>query len=250
MPSLDADAERRLRALARHADNDVRALSLASLHYARGHAPRVRRFLAAQLDSMGSDEPFVRMRWAVALGYFADKRRAANDPTAAVATYRKAAEIDPSNARVHLNLGIAHAEARTYLDAVASYQRSLALDPRQPLARVNLGIALAAQGDHAGAMREYHRALSLNAHEALAHFNLANVYLEAGNLDSAMAGYQRAIAIDPSLPLPRFLLARILARRGELARALDEVNAGLEFDPDNAEALSARAQLTRALGGR
>jgi tetratricopeptide (TPR) repeat protein len=99
-------------------------------------------------------------------------------------------------------------------------------------------------------MREYRRALSLNAHEALAHFNHANAYLKAGNADSAMAGYERAIANDPSLSLPRFLLARILARRGELARALDQVNAGLEFDPGNAEALSAKAQLTRALGGR
>jgi len=249
-PQLDDDAEQRLRQLSRHSDRDVRALSLAALHYARGDSPATRRFLATQLDSIGHDEALLRMRWAVALGYFADKLRAAGDPLAAVATYRKAAEIDPANVRVHLNLGIAHAEAGQYGDAVASYRRSLALDARQPLARVNLGIALAAQGDRVGAMGEYRRALSLNAHEALAHFNLANLYLEAGNLDSAMAGYRRTIENDPSLPLPRFLLARILARRGELARALDEVTAGLEFDPDNAEALSARAQLTRALGGR
>ncbi len=250
MPSLDGAAERSLQRLATENDIDVRALALAALHFARGNAPAVRRFLAAQLDSMGADEPLVRMRWAVALGYFADKLRAAGDAPAAVATYRKAAEVDPANPRVHLNLGVALAEARAYADAVAAYQRSLALDPRQPLARVNLGIALAAEGDDAGAMREYRRALSLNAHEALAHFNLANVYLEAGNTDSAIVGYQRAIASDPSLPLPRFLLARIFARRGELARALEQVNAGLEFDPGNAEALSAKAQLTRALGGR
>lgn len=250
MPPLEGNVEERLRRLAQHADHDVRALALAALHYARGDSPTVRRFLAAQLDSMGNAEPLLRMRWAVGLGYFADKLRGTGNPLAAVATYRKAAEIDPSNARVHLNLGIALAEALQYADAVAAYERSLAIDALQPLARVNLGIALAGQGDRAGAAREYQRALSLNAHEALAHFNLANLYLEAGNLDSAMAGYQRTIENDPSLPLPRFLLARVLARRGELARALDEVNAGLEFDPENAEALSARAQLIRALAGR
>lgn len=249
MTSLPGDAETRLRQLAEHADIDVRSLALASLHLARGESPGVRRFLAERLRVAGPDERLLRARWAVALGYFADKLRANGNPQAGATTYGKAADIDPANHRVQLNLALALAQAGQNGEAVTAYRRSLELDPGQPLAHVNLGIALAAQGDRAGAVREYQRALSLNRHEPLAHFNLANVHMETGNLDSAAAGYQRTIDNDPSLSLPRFLLARILAQRGELARALQEVDAGLEFDPENAEALSAKLQLTRALGG-
>ena len=249
MATFDSEAEKRLLELGHHPDVDVRALALASLHLARGDVPAIRERLAAQLRSAGSDEHRLRARWAVSLGYFADKLRAAGNATGSIATYQKAVEIDPVNARVHLNLGLAHAEAGQHAEAVGAYQRSLGLDPRQPLAWVNLGIAQFAQGDANGAARSYQRALDMNAREPLAHFNLANVWMAAGNLDSAVAGYRRTIEYDPSLALPRFLLARILAQRGELARALTEVDAGLEFDPANAEALSARAQLRRALGG-
>jgi hypothetical protein len=159
MPRLEGGAEERLRRLALHADHDVRALALAALHYARGDSPTVRRFLAAQLDSMGHAEPLLRTRWAVGLGYFMDKLGDGN-PLAAVATYRKAAEIDHPT-RVHLNLGIARRALR-YADAVAAYQRT------SPLMRCSWrGSAQDSacwRGDRAGAAPEYQRALSLNAH--------------------------------------------------------------------------------------
>jgi tetratricopeptide (TPR) repeat protein len=249
MAKLDGDAERRLLELTGHPDVDVQALSLASLHLARGDVPAIRERLAAQLRSAGSNERALRARWAVSLGYFADKLRGAGSATGSITTYRKAAEVDPTNARVHLNLGLAHAAAGQHAEAISAYQRALALDARQPLAWVNLGIAQFARNDTNGAARSFQRALDVSPREPLAHFNLANVWMASGNVDSAAAGYQRSIDNDPSLALPRFLLARILAQRGELARALTEVEAGLEFEPANAEALSARAQLRRALGG-
>jgi tetratricopeptide (TPR) repeat protein len=249
MPALAGDAEGRLRQLTEHADGDVRALALAALHFARGESPPVRRLLAERLQKAGGDEDRLRRRWAVALGYFADKLRAGANAQAGIATYRKAVEVEPANARVWLNLGLAHAEAGQHAEAVVVYRRSIELDPRQPLAYINLGIALVVQGDRNGAIGAYRRALDLNAREPLAHFNLANLRMQAGESDSAAAGYQRAIDNDPSLSLPRFLLARILAQRGQLAQALREVEAGLEFDPANADALAARDQLIRALGG-
>ena len=249
MAGLDGEAENRLLELSRHPDIDVQALALASLHLARGDVPAIRERLVAALRSAGTSEHRLRARWAVSLGYFADKLRAAGQTTGSITTYRKAADIDPANARVQLNLGLAYAAAGQHAEAMGAYQRSLELDARQPLAWVNLGIAQFARGDASGASRSYQRALDLNPREPLAHFNLGNIWMSAGNADSAAAGYQRSIDNDPSLALPRFLLARILAQRGELARALSEVEAGLEFDSANAEALSARAQLRRALGG-
>ncbi|MCC6319789.1 MAG: tetratricopeptide repeat protein [Gemmatimonadaceae bacterium] len=244
---LQGTPSERLRRLAADRDLDVRAVALAALHYTGG--ARARGFLATQLGDQGSDEPLVRSRWATTLGFLADRQREAGDPVAAVTTYQKALEIEPRNPRIHLNHGLALANAGRLPEAIAAYDRSLTLDAAQPLAWVNMGIARAASGDAPGAVRAYERALAINAREPLAHFNLGNLRLESGQLDAASASYRAALAADPSLALARFYLARILAQRGDLRGALAEVDAGLEFDPTNAEAQAARAQLTAMIAG-
>ena len=247
---LTGDAQLRLEGLAQHPDLDVQGLALASLHYARGRAPGVRRFLATRLAALGDREPLVRARWATALGWFADRQRERGEAGPAAATYRKALEVEPSNARLQLNLALALVGAGSVPEGLAAYRASLALDPVQPLAWVNLGIALAGTGDTSGAVTAYRRALAINAREPLAHFNLGNLHLQAGALDSAAAAYRRTLAADPSISLAHFYLARILGQRGDLRGALAEMDAGLEFDPSNADARTARAQLSQAVAAR
>ena len=241
-----SDATERLKRLATHPDLDVRSLAMAALHYAGGGDARVRTFLATQLGAQGEREPLVRSRWATALGFLADKQREGGDATAAAATYRKALEVEPADARLHFHLGLALAGGRGD-DAVAAYRASLALDARQPLTWINLGIALAARGDTAAAATAYRQALDISAREPLAHFNLGNVHLQAGALDEAAASYRQAIAADPSLSLAHFYLARILAQRGDLRGAVSAIDAGLEFDAGNADARAARDQLGKMI---
>jgi tetratricopeptide (TPR) repeat protein len=247
--SPGSDAVARLRKLGQHADLDVRALALAALHYTNAGNATTRALLVRQLSTAADTEPLLRARWATALGYLADRSRSSGDPRGAAETYRLAIEVDPSNPRLPLNLGLALADAGSPAEAIVAYRASLALDALQPLAWVNLGIALAGSGDVAGAADAYRRALAINAREPLALFNLANVRLQAGALDEAAAAYRATIDADPSISLAHFYLARILAQRGELAAATAEVNAGLVFDPSNADALEMRAQL-QALRGR
>ncbi|MEO6447103.1 MAG: tetratricopeptide repeat protein, partial [Gemmatimonadaceae bacterium] len=247
MPTLEREVIERLEQLSSHPNLDVRALALASLHLAAGERGAVRTFLAARLKALGADESRVRSRWTVVLGFFADRERDRGDASAGAAIYAKALEIEPDNARLHLNRGVALAQTGDYAPAVASIERSLVLNPSQPLALVNLGISRSAQGDKMGAMAAYQKALSFNVREALAWFNLGNVYFELGRESEAGAAYAKAVESDPSLPLAHFYLARALAKSGAIARALREVDAGLEFDPQNAEALGAREQLQRML---
>jgi tetratricopeptide (TPR) repeat protein len=248
MPSLPRDVIRRLEALSAHDDLDVRALALASLHYARGAFAVERTFLSGALRDLGGLEDAVRARWALVLGYLADRLRAQGDPLAAVATYQKAREVDPRNARIPLNLGLAYADAGNLAAAIAAYEASLSAAPAQPLTLVNLGNAHAARDDLPRAAAAYRRALTLDSREPLAWFNLGGVQLRLGAADSALASFRRATAFDPSLSLAHFLAARVLLEQGDAAAALREIESGLRFDSSNAEARAMRDRLRRMSG--
>jgi tetratricopeptide (TPR) repeat protein len=249
MPGLETDVSTRLRALATHADPDVRATALAALHFARGRDRDTRRFLSVALGSLSpTDDAKVRGRWSLVLGFLADSLLAHGNPAAAVTTYRKALEITPRAPALYLNLGLAQVQAGDAAGAVESYRRSLALDGAQPLVLVNLGIALESRGDAGGAEQAYRRATALDPNESLAWFNLGNVYLKRNDAAAAIPLYERATSLDPSLAPGFFYLADAYARTGDLRRALDAVRRGIEFDPRNAEARSVEERLKGAVG--
>ena len=247
MTVLEGDAVGRLERLARDGDVDVRSLALASLHLARGDETRVRRFLAERLAAQGADERAVRQRWVVALGFKADVYAARRDWSRAIATYRRALEVLPDDARVQLRLGIAYTGAGRPADALAHYRNSLAADSAQPLVHVNWGIALEAQDDTAGAAAAFRRAIALDPGEPLGHFDLGALLLVENRPADAIGPLRRAAALDPSLAAVHFNLARAYALVAAYPEAAAELRAGLEFDPANAEARQALERLERAL---
>ena len=248
--TLSPDIEADLLALSRNADLDVRALALASLHYARGDSPEVRRSLISALEGAGgahADEA-LRARWALALGYMGDRARDRSDFAVASAAYGKALELRPDDARVLQALGQMHNRAGAYVEAITSFRRSLEVDAAQPLTWVNLGIALSASGDPAGARGAYEEALRLNPHEALAYFNLGNLHRRADRLTDAAAAYARAVAASPGLGQAHFELARTYILLERPADALPHARRAVEFLPDDASSRAMLADLERAVG--
>ena len=246
MATLDDDALRRLRALARSPDVDVRALALAALHLAGGDRAGVRAFLVERLAGEPGDDAPLRARWATALGALGDRLRARGDARGAARAMERALEVRAEDPRLLAGLGSAHAAAGEQAQAVASYRRALALDPVQPLTFVNLGVTLEAQGDAEAAAGAYQRAIALDAHDPLALANLANVYLRAGRPAEAVTLYRRALDADPSMANAHFALAQALGQRGDAAAALVELRRGLAFDSSDVQV----RELARTLAGR
>ncbi|MBI3981998.1 MAG: tetratricopeptide repeat protein [Gemmatimonadetes bacterium] len=234
MVRLDREVVGRLRRLAESDGRDVRALALAALHLAQGERPGVRRFLARELVHAGPEEPLLRDRWRVALGYLGDLYRDAGQTRRALATYGKALEIAPEDPAILQAMGLAYARSGDHQAAVAYYRRSLAADAAQPLAQINLGVALENLGDGVGATAAYRAALNLNPFESLALFNLGNVSMRRRELDSAIAYYQRAIRLDRAMAPAHANLARAYAAAGRLADALAEAQWALELAPADA----------------
>lgn len=247
MPSLERQVVQRLERAAMSDDPDLAGVGLAALHYARGNDRRVRSSIVERARTLGASERAVRSRWVIILGFLADRHRERRESDAAVATYRKAFEVRPSDAETLLNLGIALADRQDYVAAEAAYAASLRLEPSNSLTWVNLGIARAARGDEAGAIVAYQDALRVNPFDALAHFNLGNLHLRAGRASEAAEEYRRAVALEPGLAEAHFNLARAAIVLGRLEEARSALRDGLEIEPDNASARSALSEIEAGL---
>ncbi len=85
----------------------------------------------------------------------------AGRPADAIMPLRDAAMLDPSNAIIQHDLGLACLEVGRVPDAIAALQRAVANDPRYTDAHFRLGIAFEKLGDIGGALAAYDRATKL-----------------------------------------------------------------------------------------
>mgnify|MGYP000078050811 CR=1 FL=1 len=238
MPNVPSSFEASLRTMAASTDLDLRALSLATLHYVRGNHADTRRFLR---QSISRDA--LRRRWVVVLGGIGDDARTKGDGARAVIAYRKALEVAPGDAALLLNLGLAYAANGDVARAVTSYRQSISADAQQPVAQVNLGVSLERAGDLPGAGAAYRQAIALDPTSPLGYFNLGTSLLREGNARDAIPMFERALARDPGLALGHFQLSLALLKQGDLVRAEASVRRALALDSSNADA----AKLAQAL---
>ena len=237
--------QKRLRTIAADSAIEPASLALAALHFSDGETAASRRFLARRLTELRAQDADLRSRWSKILGYRGDQFRSSGRPDQAVATYQKALEVAPNDARIWLSYGSALRESGRLTDAAAAFDSSARLAPGSALGWVNLGIARAGLGDEPGARQAYQQALAANPNEPLAHFNLANLDARADRIDDAIRGYDAAIALDLTIAEAHFNLARMRLAQNQPGLALRALKTGLLFDPDNAAAL----ELHRSLVG-
>ena len=125
-------------------------------------------------------------------------------------TYGKPGEPD-----YHNNLGTSYLAREDKLDAaIAEFREAIRLRPSDEKFHCNLAIALVEQGGLEEALGEYQEALRLNSNDYHSHYSLGNLFSRMSREDEAIAEYQRAIEADPERPEAHFnLAARYMDRR-------------------------------------
>jgi len=236
MGRLEGEIVRGLEDFARTPDRDLKALSLATLHLARGADPGVRRFLSKQLEQLDSLDTPVRQRWAWTLRARGNAFLGMGDEQAALASFERAQEIEPQDPAIARSLGIVYTRLRDYGQAAESFERSLELDPKQPQVLVELAYTQEAQGSGDAAVGTYQRAIDVNPWEPSAFANLGVAYLRRGSFAEAIPLLERALTLDPALANVAFALANAYQQMGRPAEAAAALERGLEFDPGNANA--------------
>ncbi|HTT02412.1 MAG TPA: sulfotransferase, partial [Steroidobacteraceae bacterium] len=143
----------------------------------------------------------------------------------------------------HNNLGLCLTGLGRREQAVASYRRALELQPDYVEALNNLGTLLPELGGRREAIALLRRAIELDPARAESHRNLANVVFEFRRFEEAAASYRQALALQPQNALAHAGLGAALRMQGHTQAAEASCRAALAIDPKCVSALSLLGEL-------
>lgn len=171
----------------------------------------------------------------------------------AEACYRQVLEFNPDLPRadlagVHFNLGNALNGQDRPQEAIASFRKALELQPRSVEISANLGNALHSLGRLEEAAAVYREALAIRPKDALVHFNLGNVLSEQGNLDDAAGCYRMALALKPDFDAALDNLEVALRKRGRLTELESLLRGRVARNPGHPQLHALLAQTLREQG--
>jgi tetratricopeptide (TPR) repeat protein len=172
----------------------------------------------------------------------------AGRPDDAIAPLRDAALLQPSNAIIQHDLGLACLEVGRVPDAIAALQRAVASNPRYADAYFRMGIALEQLGDIGGALAAYDRATQLLPSLTEAWFRAGALLYTLGHLGEAIGCFRRAAATGGRSSFGRLGQARALViedRNQEAEQVLREM---LVADPRSAMAYDLLGTVLSELG--
>jgi predicted O-linked N-acetylglucosamine transferase (SPINDLY family) len=159
------------------------------------------------------------------------------NPAAAMEWMSRAVRVNPRDASVHSNMGLALLELKRPAEALASFERALGLLPDFADALNGRGIALLELKRPEEALAGFERALGLAPDLPIALYGRGNALLELKRPGEALASYDRALALRPEhvdALVNRGNAQLDLKRPGEALASFDHA---LGLEPDHVNAL-------------
>ena len=172
----------------------------------------------------------------------------ASRPADAIAPLQAAAVLEPSNATIQHDLGLACLEVGRVTEAVAALQRAVASNPRCADAYFRLGIALEKLGDIGGAIAAYGRATRLLPSLAEAWFRAGALVSELGHREEAIGCFRRAAETAARTSYGRLGQARALLLEDRNREAEQVLREAVAADPENAMAYDLLGSLLSDVG--
>jgi eukaryotic-like serine/threonine-protein kinase len=127
------------------------------------------------------------------------KREARETFELAVVAGREAVRLKPDSRSAHDGLGYALQAKGQWDEAIASYKKAIELNMNSPRAHFYLGVILFDQKrDYDGAIACFRKAIELNPKAAIAHNNLGSALAIKGQFDEAIDCFKKAIELDPN----------------------------------------------------
>jgi tetratricopeptide (TPR) repeat protein len=147
--------------------------------------------------------------------------------------FKKATELDPTDARAFFAWGFALGSQGKNEEAIAEYRKVIDLDPKYAAAYNDWGVALDDKGKHDEAIAKYQQAIDLDPKYADAYDNWGTALYYQGRLDEAIAKYQQAIDLDPKYAAAYNNWGIVLAAQDKRDEAIAKYQKAIELEPQN-----------------
>jgi len=180
----------------------------------------------------------------------------------------EANKLDPENANIHNELGLAYRDLGAYQKSLVHFKKALALKSKFSEAQNNLGtlylllkewnlaldcfkkavgdilyktphfaynnmgLAYYNKRDYQKAIESYQKALRSFPSYSLCYENLARSYEATNQWGSAIEAYKKSIYYAPNYPTPHFNLARLYLQFNRNDEAAKELKLTIEIDPE------------------
>jgi tetratricopeptide (TPR) repeat protein len=191
----------------------------------------------------------------------------------------EASKLDPENANIHNELGLAYSNLRAFQKSMIHFNEALKLQPDFPeaynnlgtlylllkkwdlaidcfrkassyllyktphFAQNNMGLAYHNKGDYQKAIEHYQKAIKLFPSYSPCYENLARAYEAINNWEPAIEAYKKSIDYDPGYPASHLNLARLYLRLNRANDAVIELKLTIELDPKGRYGMEARRLL-------
>jgi TolB-like protein/Flp pilus assembly protein TadD len=156
-----------------------------------------------------------------------------NDPEGAEAGYRRAIELDPSNAAVHTWLaGLLRNDFDRWDEADALIERAYELDPRNVFVLGVYGGFLAGRGNYDRAVEVARRAVALEPEAPRPYSSLAALHGQFGRYDDAIRARLAQIERSPESPQPYVAIAGSFLALDDQEAAQKWFDKAREFNPN------------------
>ncbi len=166
----------------------------------------------------------------------------------ALADFRKALEIAPSEFSALLNSGVALLQLGQAGEALAYYGKAAAVRPNSAEPLVNAAAIHLGAGDAATAERTATLATTLEPKNPMAWTNLAQAQVRLGQPDAAMASLDRVLALRPDDVDGLALRAVVWLARKDVERATADLDRAVSANPRSSQARYNRGTLAAQSG--
>jgi tetratricopeptide (TPR) repeat protein len=148
---------------------------------------------------------------------------------------QRATQLEPGNAKIHLDLGTTLLASGQVEQALVPLFRATEIDPRLPRAHYHLGLALERVGREAEAIVAFERAVALQPRNSEVLRRLGGLYYDWRSVEKAGEIYRAAAACAQSRAEALRLTARALRSEGDVATAESALRRALALKSDDLE---------------
>jgi Flp pilus assembly protein TadD len=197
----------------------------------KSRSPYTQMFLT-HINEAGNDSPAILIENATAANRAVNIPEFVNIPTDGLLKITAPA----ADFALHMDLAMEAMKARRYQDAVPEWKKAALLDPKDARVRNGLGVALMEIGSVDEAIANYREAFSLNPQYAEACNNLGEALTRKGELKDATAQFEKAVELDPGYVVAHGNLGMLLTQAGRTDKAILHLKKVVEVRPESAEA--------------